>query len=174
MRQEYGLVIAGDDGSLEEKQLYDTRKPKLTLDPKPNPPHFDVLQDFSAGTKWTIDNADTAIREEVLFKIKHGLPFTPMFAAFFVATTTPPDYAGRKNLYSLNKALILYNAIGLGDEMIYADADDTYFYIKHSAQRFGYGDPGNYTFFGSDFKYRIRYMIFNRPTFLLPGGIMPQ
>lgn len=174
MRQNYGLVIANESGDLENNQIYDSRKAKLTLDPKPEPPHFDVLTDFGAGTKFVIDNADTAIRTEVLFQIEHGLPFTPMYSAFFLATTTPPDYVGRKDLYSLNKALILYNAIGLGEEMIYAEADETYFYIKHAAQRFGYGDPGNYTFFGSDFKFRIRYMIFNQPTFLIPGGITPQ
>lgn len=173
MRREYGLVIAGDDGSLSEKQLYDTRKPKLTLDPRPDPPHFDVLTDFGAGSKWTLPNVETKM-EETLFRVKHDLPFTPMFAAYFIPTTVPAAYYGRKNLYSLNKAMILYNAIALGEEMLYADADDTYFYIKHSAQRFAFGDATDYTFFGNDFKYRIRYMIFNRPSFLLPKGIIPQ
>ena len=171
MRQEYGLVIAGDAGSLREKQLYDTRKPKLTLDPKPNPPHFDVLTNFSAGTKWYVDGSVAMNFEETLFKIKHGLPFTPMIAVFFVATKTPPEYYGRRNLYSLNTALMLYNAAGLGEEAIWAEADDTYFYIKHRVNSYS-STP--YTFFGSDFEYRIRYMIFNRPTFLIPGGIMPQ
>lgn len=176
MRREYGLVIASESGSMERDQIYDSRKPKLTLDPKPNPPHFDVLENFPAGTKFVIDNADTTVHEEILFQVRHGLPFTPMFAAFLYPTSMPAERraANGSAQYSINLALMLFNAIGLGEEAIYADADETYFYIKHKAQRFGYGDPGNYTFYGSDFQYRIRYMIFNQPTFLIDGGVVPQ
>ena len=174
MSDRVGLIIASEAGSMERDQIYDSRKPKLTLDPKPNPPHFDVLQNFSAGSKWTMPDA-AGVNEEVLFKVKHGLPFKPMYAAFFYPTSVP---AARKSnspsQYSINLALMLYNAFGLGEESLYADADETYFYIKHKAERFGGGDGTSYTFYGSDFQYRIRYMIFNQPSFLIDGGVVPQ
>lgn len=175
MRDDYGLIIAGENGSLSRNQLYDSRKPKLTLDPKPNPPHFDVLENFPAGTKWTMPNVE-ATNEEILFQVKHGLPFTPMFAAFFYPTSMPAERraANGSAQYSINLALMLFNAIDLGQERIWAEADEDYFYIKHSASRYGYGDATNYTFYGSDFQYRIRYMIFNQPTFIIEGGVIPQ
>ena len=173
MRSDVGLLIAGKAGSMDRDQIYDSRKPKLTLDPAPTPPHFDLLQDFKGGTKFTLPDAQVS-QEEILFQIKHGLPFTPMFAVYFTQTKTPPDRRALLSQYSINMSLMLYNAIALGEEWVYADADETYFYIKHKAERFGYGDGSSYTFLGSDFEFRIRYMIFNRPTYLLPGGKMPQ
>lgn len=172
MRRETGLVIAGETGSLDRDQLYDSRKPKLTMDPKPNPPHFDLLENFSAGTIWSFPAGSTdRQREEDLLKIRHGLPFTPMFAAFFVPTSTPSEYRGRQAQYSINLALMVYNAAAYGEEWLEATADETYFYIKHKVNAFG-GDA--YTFLGSKFQYRVRYMIFNQPSFIIEGGIVPR
>lgn len=175
MRQRYGLVIASEEGSLTRNQLYDSNKPKLTMDPKPNPPHFDLIDNLPAGTRWTLANEDVS-KEEVLFQVKHNLPFTPMFISYFYPVVVPEDrQSGVARQYSINQALMLFNAVGLGEERLYADADDTYFYIKHKAQRWGWsGGVANYTFYGNQFEYRVRYMIFNQPTFILEGGIIPQ
>lgn len=172
-RNSYGLVIAGEDGSIEKNQLYDSRKSKLTIDSKPNPPHFDVLENFSGGTKWTLPNVEVS-KEETLFRLEHNFPFTPMFVCFFFPTSVPVDVTSGRNQYSINLSLMLFNRITLGEERILAKVDDTYFYIKHTAERYGFGDPGDHTFYGSDYQYRIRYMIFNQPTFIIDGGIVPQ
>lgn len=169
-----GLVIAGDSNSLDRKQAYDSRKYKYAVDTNAADPHFQLLNDFSGGTKFVMAN-ETATQEEILLKVRHNMPFKPHYVCWFAQTVLPTALSGNfVKQFSINRSFMLYNAIGLGEEELYADADDTYFYIKHRASRFGYGDPGNYTFYGSDFKFQIRFMIFGIPTYLIDGGVVPE
>lgn len=173
-RQRIGLIIAGDSNSLKNDTVYSSQRPKLTVDPDAEPAHFDLLEDFSGGTKFSIADADTTIHEEVLLRIKHNLPFKPHIQAYFYPTTVPSGAPATARQYSMNMQLMLYNAIALGDEWVEAEADETYFYIMHRAVRFGFGGPDPYVFYGSDFKFRIRYFIFNQPSFLIDDGVAPQ
>lgn len=160
-----GIIIAKDDGNLRQHQLYDSRKAKLTVDPGVSPPHIGILDDFGGGTKFIIPASDTTTHVETLLMIKHNLTFKPMFLSYFYAKTAPTIYVGNKARYWINQALMSYNAFN-GTEKIYSEADETNFYIKHSLVRAG-GAPDPYTGFGSDYVFRIKYMITNQPSYLL-------
>ncbi len=175
-RSNVGLIIAGDSRSMRNEKIYDSQRSKLTVDPDAVPAHFNLLEPVSGGSKWTVYDADLRVYEEdIITPIKHNLPFTPMFLAYFYPVTTPIGGPAASRQYSMNQQLMLFNAIGLGEEWVEATADETYFYIKHKAQRFGFGGgPDPYTFYGSDYQFRIRYFIFNQPTFLIDGGVAPS
>lgn len=174
MRRSTGLIIAGDRKSLDYEQAYDTRKYKYAVDTNAAEPHFQLLEDFSGGTKFVLPNEEVTT-EEVLLKIRHNMPFKPHFVCWIAQTQLPTALSGTfAKQFSINRSFMLFNAIGLGEEELYADIDDTFFYIKHKASRFGYGDPGNYTFYGSDFKFQIRFMIFGIPSYVMDGGVLPS
>lgn len=173
-RSRVGLIIAGESKSLKNDTVYNSQRSKLTVDPDAEPAHFDLLEDFSGGTKFSIADADLSLHEEDLLKIKHGLPFKPQIQVYFYPTTVPAGASVTARQYSMNMQFMTYNAIVLGDEWMEADADETYFYIKHKAQRYGWGGPDPHVFYGSDFKFRIRYFIFNQPSFLIDGGVAPS
>jgi hypothetical protein len=173
-RSRVGLIIAGDSNSLKNDTVYSSQRSKLTVDPDAEPAHFDLLENFSGGTKFSIADTDETVHEEILFQVRHNLPFKPQIQAYFYPTSVPSGAPAPQAQYSMNMQLMLYNAIALGDEWIEADADETYFYIKHKAQRFNFGGPNPYVFYGSDFQFRIRYFIFNQPSYLIDGGIAPQ
>lgn len=168
-RSRIGLIIAGESKRLNNDTIYNSQRKKLTVDPEPNPPHFDLLENFSGGTKWTSVPIGEE-RIEDLLKIRHGMPFTPMTYAYFLQTSTPAGVSGPfKAQYSANISLMLFNAAGVGEEEVYATADDTFFYIKHRFKTSTLS-AGPQNAYGSDFKFNIRYFIFNLPTFLIPGG----
>lgn len=173
-RTNVGLKIAGESRSMRNETIYDSQRSKLTVDPDASPAHFDLLEPVSGGSKWSVADTDERLYEEVLVQIKHNLPFKPMFLAYFYPTSAPIGSVANTRQYSVNMALMLFNAISLGEEWLEADADETYFYIKHKAQRFNFGGPNPYVFYGSDFQFRIRYFIFNQPSFLIDGGVVPR
>lgn len=166
-RSNVGLIIAGDSRTLNNDTIYNSRRKKLTVDPEMTPPHFDLLQDFSGGTKWIMQPND--VKEEILLQVPHNMPFVPMFYVYFLQSDTS-RVSGTSTFakqYSTNISLMLFNAVGVGEEDIYADADESYFYIKHRAMS---TDNVAHTAYGSDFRFTVRYFIFNQPTFLIPGG----
>lgn len=174
MKRGYGLIIAGEKNSLDQGQAYDSRKYKYAVDTNAGEPHFQLLENFSGGTKFVLPNEETST-EEVLLRVRHNMPFKPHFVCWIAQTVVPTALSsGAAKQFSINRSFMLFNAIGLGEEELYADVDETYFYIKHKASRFGFGDPGNYTFYGSDFKFQIRFMIFGIPTYIIDGGVLPD
>lgn len=173
-RSNVGLRIAGDSRSMRNETIYDSQRSKLTVDPDAVPAHFDLLEPVSGGSKWSVADTDERLYEEVLVQIKHNLPFKPMYQAYFYPVTVPSGAPAASRQYSMNMQLMLFNAIALGEEWVEADADETYFYIKHKAQRFNFGGPNPYVFYGSDFQFRIRYFIFNQPAFLIDDGVAPS
>lgn len=167
-RSRVGLIIAGDSKRLDNDTVYNSQRKKLTVDPNAVPAHFDLLQNFSGGTKWTAVPIGEE-RIEDLLKIRHEMPFTPMTYAYFLQTSTPGAAGTFKSQYSTNISLMLFNAVGVGEEEVYATADDTFFYIKHRFKTSTLS-AGPQNAYGSDFKFSIRYFIFNVPAFLIPGG----
>jgi hypothetical protein len=169
-RNNVGLIIAGQSRRLDNDTIYNSRRKKLTVDPESVPPHFDLLENFSGGTKWVVPTDE--YREEILLQIPHNMPFKPMFYAYFLQTSFPGGSAGPfAAQYSTNISLMLFNAVGLGQEELFADADEDNFYIKHRFQSTtGFGGGGDATAYGDDYKFTIRYFIFNQPSFLFEGG----
>lgn len=168
-RSRVGLIIAGESKRLDNDTIYSSQRKKLTVDPEPQPPHFDLLENFSGGTKWTAVPIGE-YREEYLVRIRHNMPFIPMSYAYFLQTSLPTGFGTTfKAQYSTNISMMLYNAVGVGEEALIAGADETYFYIKHYFQCSTLS-AGPQNAYGSDFQFTIRYFIFNLPTFLIPGG----
>ena len=167
-----GLIIAADGSDISHDTKYDSRRKKLTVDPDADPKHFDVIS-LSGGTKWTISDSNRALFEEVLFKVKHNLPFNPQTLAFFYPTSIASDLfvTSVENQYSTNTALMMFNASILGEEWLEAEADNQYFYIYHRALRTDDATgAGPWTTEGSNFTYRIRYFIFNQPGYMYVDG----
>ena len=165
-RSRVGLIIAGKSRTLRNDTVYNSNYKKLTVDPESAPSHFDLLNDFSGGTKWPITAGET--REETLLQIRHNMPFVPMFYVYFLQSDTSRVPGGSifAKQYTTNISYMLFNSVAYGEEFLYADADDTYFYIKHKFK----STVSSTTAYGSDFRFTIRYFIFNQPTFFMPGG----
>ncbi len=165
----FGMAVAAEGKSMQDGGwLNDTRKPKWTVDIERDPPHLQVLDNFPGGTKYTLNSAQANSIVETLFAMKHNMPFPPQFLCFFYTIDAPSGFANALGRYTQNKAFMVFNAIGLGEEGLYAEVDDEYFYIKHFVDTFAFGSGTN-TFYGSDFKFRIRFELLNQPAFFLGG-----
>ena len=168
-RGTFGIAVAnGTKGMSEHDWLNDTSKVKWTIDLDRDPPHVQILDNFPGGTKWTLDSTQNNSLVETLFAIKHGMPFKPKFLCYFYTKNAPSGFSGSIGQYTLNHAWMLTNAISIGEEGLYAEVDDTYFYIKHFVDTFAFG-TGTNTFYGSDYKFRVRFMILNQPAYYTGG-----
>ena len=169
-----GIIIGTDGSSIEHDTIWDSRLTKLTVNPDADPPHFDLIPDLPGGTAFSIPSNDTIPRTEILFKVKHNLPFKPDCLAFFYPIKVPSSFNSNLVLYSQNRLWMIVNAIGMGIEYVWAEADTQYFYIKHLAQSDGTFASGHDTdpkvFFGNAFHFRVRYFIFNQPSHIIDGG----
>lgn len=165
-RNDFGVAFANDDKDMREHSWkYDSRKPKWTVDVKAVPPHLDVFE-LNGGTKYTRNSAGSSYIEETLFQIEHKMPWPPQFLAFFYTLDTPTGLGSLIGTYTQDHAFMLTNTPATGEEGLYAQVDDTYFYIKHFVETFGLG-VGNNTFYGSDYLFRFRYELLNQRAFYL-------
>lgn len=163
-RSDYGMAVAADRHSMQDGNwLNDTRKPKWSVDVEADPSHLRVLDDFPGGTKFTLTKGASAVAEETLFAIKHKMPWSPQVLCFFYTKDAPAGSANQIGTYTLNTGYMFYDVSGgIGREVLFADVDEEYFYIKHRAETMAYGS-GTHTFSGSDYKFRVRFMILNHP-----------
>lgn len=161
-----GIGIAQPNRDMRDgKWLNDSRMGKLLIDLDKDPSHVQILDNLPAGTKWFVAAGQVKQYEETLFSMPHGLPFKPTFYCYFYTKDAPPGFSSSIGQYTFQHAFMLSNAIGLGEEGLYAGVDDDgNFFIKH----FLNANPiDNTTFYGSDFKYRVRFEIINRPALYL-------
>jgi hypothetical protein len=155
-----GIGIAQPNRDMRDgKWLNDSRLPKLLIDLDKDPPHVDVIETLAGGTKWFVGAGQVKQYEETLFEIEHKLPFKPTFYCYFYTKDVPSGFSASIGQYTFQHAFMLSNAIGLGEEGLYAGVTDTTFYIKHFLNANPLSDT---TFYGSDFKYRIRFELINR------------
>lgn len=165
---DFGIAIAADRQTMRDGRWQnDTRKKKWTVDVEHDPPHLQIIGDpdkgevFDGGTKFTLDKGSSVYLEETLFTIKHGMPFPPAFLCYFYTRDAPSGLSAIIGQYQQNRATMLTNAVGVGQEGLFAGVNDTHFYIKHFVETFGLGS-GNHTFYGSDFKFRVRFELLNQ------------
>ncbi len=161
-RGTYGMAAAkrGHDMS-EGDWLNDTSKVKWSADLERDPKHVLIMENFRGGTKWTIP-ANTPTRYiETLYAIRHGMPFPPKFLCYFYARDAPSAQVGAVGQYMIGYAYMLTNAFPMGEEGIFCEVDDEWFYIKHYVETVA-GNSAN-TFYGSDYNFRVRYMLLNQP-----------
>lgn len=165
-RNDFGIATAADRQSMSDGRWQnDTRKTKWTVDLDQDPPHLQIIETLPGGTRWTANKSEQVLLEETLFAMKHGMPFPPAFLCFFYTKDAPADYAFTIGQYQQNRATMLTNAIGIGEEGLYAKVDKTYFYIKHFVETFASGTNANHTFSGDLFKFRVRFELLNQPAY---------
>jgi len=158
-----GIASAGDRRNMQDGGWKnDTRKVKLAVNLDRTPPHLQILEDFSGGTQWVVNLASATDLEEILFEMKHGLPFKPKVLCYFKTIDTPIALAALIGQYQQTYATMLTNAFPNGEEWLEATADAENFYIKHKVSVPGFG-TGAYTYYGSDYKFRVRFEILNIP-----------
>ena len=160
------MAVAAPNKSMQDGRWQnDSRKQKWTIDVDRDPPPLDVIE-RPGGTKFVMDTGAVDYKEEIIFSIKHKMPFPPAFLCYFYTIDGP--HAVLIGRYTQNRAFMTYNAFSIGEEGMFAEVDEEYFYIKHFAETFGFGS-GNHTFYGDDFTYRIRYELLNQKALYLGG-----
>lgn len=166
-RGDFGIAVASPHKEMKNgRWLNDTRKTKWAVDIDRNPSHLQIIDNLGGGTKWVLASDAAYYIEETLFVMKHNMPFPPQFLCYFYTKNSPAGYSANIGRYTQNKAFMLFNAIGLGEEGLYAQVDDEYFYIKHFAETFAFGAAGSNTnFFGDDYTFRVRFALLNQPAF---------
>lgn len=169
-RPEFGMAVSNGNRDMNEHDwLNDTSRVKWTVDLDRDPKHVQILDNFPGGTKWTGQPGVNQSYVETLFAMKHGMPFAPKFLAYFYTKDAPSGFSGIIGQYTLNQAYMLINSVGLGTEGLYAEVDDTYFYIKHFVDSAIFGGGSAFTFYGSDYKFRIRFELLNQKAFYKGG-----
>lgn len=168
-RGSFGMAVSKSNKDMREHEwLNDTSKVKWTIDLDRDPKHVQILENFPGGTIWTGNTGEEAHFIETLFQMKHNMPFPPKFLCFFYTQDAPAALSGTIGQYSMNHAFMLTNAIGIGEEGLYCEVDDEFFYIKHFVDTFAYGS-GDYTFYGSQFKFRVRFELLNQRAYYTGG-----
>lgn len=163
---DYGIAIAANGKSMQSGNWkFDSRKKKWTVDLQADPPHVKLFE-MNGGTKFVLDSSLTLNSEEILFKVEHKMPWPPKFLCYFFYIDAPLGFADSIGYYGFNNAFMLVNNIEAGGEGLYAEVDDTYFYIKHYAETYGVGS-GNTTFYGSDYNFRIKFELLNQKAMFL-------
>lgn len=162
-RSNFGIATAQDRKSMQDGRWQnDTRKTKWTVDLDQDPPHLQIIETLPGGTKITANTGESTLFEETLFVMKHGMPFPPAFLCYFYTKDAPSGYSTFIGQYEQNRATMLTNSIGIGQEGLWAEVDDTYFYIKHFVETFAFGAGADHVFFGDDYKFRVRFELLNQ------------
>lgn len=159
---EYGLVVAGDSGSVSDGTTqYDTRRKKLLVDVVVTPKRLNILDDFNGGTNFTVtDPGDDGPKKEVLFEVDHNLGYVPYVEMYIYVVAAPGSPV--LNVGSYAQDFLSYNAGG-GDEVndVLEHVEDTQkMQIVHTTSiEPSSGDT--YTSTANDYTLRIKYFIFS-------------
>lgn len=163
---DYGLAIAAGGKNMQSGEWkFDSRKKKWTVDLQANPSHVKLFE-MNGGTKFVLNAGLTQSSEEVLFQMEHKMPWPPKFLCYFFYIDAPLGFADSIGYYSFSNASMLINNPGAGGEGLYAQVDNENFYIRHYAETYGIGS-GNTTFYGSDYKFRVKFELLNQKAMFL-------
>lgn len=168
----FGQAVAAPNKSMQDGDwINDTRKPKWTVSLDEKEPHLKLLDDFSGGTIKTYLTADSGTEfRETLYEIRHKMPWPPKFLCYFYTIDAPTGYSGNIGRYALNTAYMMYNEFPYGTEGLYAEVDETFFRIVHFISVGAIpSSPGTKTYYGSGYKFRVKYEILNQKALFLGG-----
>lgn len=169
---DFGMAVAEDNKSMQDHEWRnDSRKTKWAVDLDRKPSHVQILDNLPGGTKWTLGVDSGTKLVETLFVMEHKMPFPPKFLCYFYTKDAPAALAaGVLGMYTQNRAFMMTNSVGIGEEGCYCEVDDKYFYIKHFVDASSVGTAGNtQTFYGSDFKFRVRFELLNQRAYYKGG-----
>lgn len=131
---------AGKPVNDDRNLIYTTDRDQLKYDLKATPSHvkyFDRLPNMRNLT--TVNTAQGQLSTEILFQMKHNMPFKPSVTAYLQVVDTPVAFAYYIGTY-------VTDFLRLGGSLLYVDADDTYIYIKHDMyHNFTIGAPTTQT-----------------------------
>jgi len=154
MRENRGFFIAEDGETVSSGNLkFDTSKPHLLTNLRMDPPHLDILE-TNGGTNFVMGSWPSS-NSETLFTTPHHLPYTPELLIYFYSisyggSTTDPKAA----TYYADRFLYSYGA--LWTDILYAEVDETNFYIKHYMENYwGSGQTSD----ANSWEIRIKYYI---------------
>jgi hypothetical protein len=148
----WGMKFAetGKPVSDDRNLIYTTERDQLKYDLKADPTHvkyFDRLPNMRNLT--TYNTVQGQLDSEIIFQMKHNMPFKPSVSAYLQVIDTPVDYAYYIGTY-------VTDFLRLGGSLLYVDADDTYVYLKHDKyHNFNIGTPSTQTETDMD-KFNIR------------------
>lgn len=163
---DFGIAVAADRKSMQDRDWQnDTRKEKWTVDLDHDPAHLQIIETLPGGTKVTANTSSNTNFSETLFALKHGMPFPPAFLCYFYIKDVPAGFSGNAGQYQQNRATMLTNSVGVGEEGLWAEVDDEYFYIKHFVETYAFGANADHTFYGSDYKFRVRFELLNKKAY---------
>lgn len=153
----YGVQFAdnGKDVSDKNSLIYNSQLDQLNVDVTAVPSHMDFFDPLQKMTNLTTTTT-TPLASEVLFQVKHGMPYVPYVYLYMNVVDMPSDYAYYLGTYAVD-------ILRLGGSLVYSDADETYFYIRHDKyHNFNMGAPTTQTETGMDLvKIRTKYLITN-------------
>lgn len=153
MRQSRGFFIADDGEAIGGDLKFDTSKPHLLTNLKKDPPHLDIVE-TTAGTDFVMGTApDSDV--ETLLTTPHHLPYTPELLVYFYSVSYDGSTShANAGIYFNDRFLLSYSA--LHTDILYAEVDETNFYIKHYMEN--YWSSGQ-TSDASKWYIRIKYYI---------------
>lgn len=148
-----GIFIAEPGKNVDQALQYRSDEQHYQVNLLKNPPHLDI-QEFRGGTGWASNTTES--KEETLFSIEHGLPYTPeiliyLYVKSYNGSTTDPA-AGT---YS-EKAIIMSGSAGAVADALYAKVDSKYFKIVHGFENFL---AVSYTSDADKYLIRLKYYI---------------
>lgn len=153
----YGVQFSDDGKDVSDKRslIYNSELDQLKVDVTAVPSHMDFFDPLQKMTNLTTTTT-VPLASEVLFQIKHGMPYRPYVYLYMTVVDIPSDYSYYLGTYAID-------ILSLGDSLVYADVDDTYFYIRHDKYHsFNMGAPATQTEVGMDIvKIRTKYLITN-------------
>lgn len=150
----YG-VITKDGG----QETFNSSKKHLLVNLNADPPHFDVIQ--LKGSAISIGGAGST--SEIIAKVKHNLPYTPMVAAYFWLTSEVTgsgiDTSGTyyRNFYAYS------NLGGALQDYVYLLVDDKFVTFEHYLQA-----PYAVTSDAPNQPLFCKYYIFSQPAYNNP------
>jgi hypothetical protein len=145
----------GKPVSDDRNLIYTSDRNQFKVDVKADPPHLGLLDPMPTMTNLTTTTTNY-LASEILLRVEHHMPFTPSVSVYMNVIDTPTDYAFLIGTY-------VVDLLRLGGTLIYADADETYFYIRHDKyHNFNMGSPATQTETDLEqFNIRAKWLISN-------------
>lgn len=167
----YGLLIADDGSSVDDGNVkYDSGLGHLSVDLFATPKHFDIIK--VVGTNIPIDGTP---RYEVLAKIEHNMPFTPIVSTYFYLDKEHADPAVIPSAYKYESSFYknffpLRNLGGPGVDAYVTSVDETYLEIGHFGVHYL---GGSLTSPAASIPAFCKYYIYNTQGYNRRGDITP-
>lgn len=144
----------GKSVSDDRNLIYTSERNQFKVDINADPAHLGLFRPLKKMTNLTTTTT-APLASEILFETEHGMPFKPSVSVYMNVVDTPTAYAFLIGTYVVD----LLRAGGI----IYADADETNFYIRHDKyHNFSLGAPATQTETDMDkFKINTKWLISN-------------